>query len=76
MHILDSTGKKQNIDSLLKKDPGKWNSALSNEIGGLSQDIGDVKGNDIVDFIPISELSCNKKVTYANMICDHRSLKS
>ena len=76
MHIFDSSGKKQNIDALLKSDPEKWNTALSNEIGRLAQGIGDVKGNNAVDFIPISQVPTNKKVAYAIMICDHRPLKT
>ena len=28
LHIFDPAGKKQNINSLLKNEPGKWNPAL------------------------------------------------
>ena len=49
--------------SLLESDPRKWNPALSNEIGRLSQGIRNIKGNDAVEFIPISEVPSNKKAT-------------
>ena len=42
----------------------------------MAQGIRDVKVNDAVDFIPISEVPSSKKVTYANIICVHRPLKT
>ena len=35
----------------------------------------DVKGNDVLDHVHRSTIPTNKKVTYANMVCDHRPLK-
>ena len=55
----------------------KWEIGLSNEIGRLAQGIGDgVSGTDTIDFIRKSEVPANKKVTYANFICDYRLLKT
>ena len=66
-----STGKKETIDSLLKLNPNVWNLALSNEIGRLAQGISDIKSSDAVDFIPLSAVPKHKKLTNANMVCDH-----
>ena len=75
-HIFDVNGKKQNIDTLLRTDPTVWQPSMLNELGRLSQGIGDVKGTDTIDFIPRSAVPANRKVTYANMVCDYRPLKS
>ena len=53
-----------------------WKIGLSNEIIRLAQGVGDcVAGTDTIDFIHKSEVPGNKKVTYANFICDYRPLK-
>ena len=44
-------------------------------MGRLAQGIHDVKGNDVLDFIPKSEVPSNRIVTYANMVCDYRPHK-
>ena len=75
-HIFDSEGNKLSIDKLLRQNPERWNNSLSNEIGRLAQGIRNVKGNDVVDFVPISEVPKDKKVAYANMVCNHRPLKT
>ena len=61
MHIFDFTGKKGNIDSLLKGGPNIWNIALSDEIERLAQGIRNVEGNNAITFIPISLVPRNKK---------------
>ena len=71
MHIFDSTGKKETMDSLLKLSPDIWNLALSNKIGRLAQRIRDIHGNDAVNFILLYAVLKHKKVTYTNMVCDH-----
>ena len=38
--------------------------------------INTVKGNDAMEFIPISQVHANKKVAYANMVCDIRPTKT
>ena len=51
-HMYDGlTGKKQSIDTLLKNNPNVWETALSNELGRLSQGVRDIVGNDVIDFI-------------------------
>ena len=44
--------------------------------GRLTQRIHFIIGNDAIDFIPYSQVSKNKKVAYANMLCDIRPTKS
>ena len=75
LHIFDTTGKKQTIDSLLRSNPVTRKPPLSNEIGRLAQGIRDVKGNDTLGSVLITDAPKNKKVAYANMVCDHRPLK-
>ena len=77
-HVYDDNGKKQSIDDLLKgKMKPKWEIGLSNEIGQLAQGVGDsVAGTNTIDFIQKSKVPANKKVTYANFICDYRPLKT
>lgn len=60
------------IDALINgKDKNIWNQSLSNEYGRLAQgnDAG-VKGSDTIEFIRHTEVPTNKKVTYANFVCD------
>ena len=76
-HMFDGiTGRKQSIDTLLEKNPLIWKTALSNELGRLSQGIRDIEGNDVIDFIKYDEVPKNRIVTYANMVCDIRPLKT
>ena len=76
-HMFDNYGRKQSLDKLLN-GPMKqtWQTALTNELGRLAQGINDVKGNDVVDFIDYKDVPQNKIVTYANMVCDIRPLKT
>ena len=53
-----------------------WKPALSNGTGRLSQGIREVKGYNAIYFFPCSSIPKHKKVAYANMICDHRPLKT
>ena len=54
-----------------------WSVALSNESGFLAQGVEDcVIATDTIDSIPINQVPRNKKVTYANFICDYHPLKS
>ena len=74
-HIFDAKGKKLHIDALLKTNPTTWGPSVSNELGRLAQGIRNVKGNDVIEFIQKSEVPKNKKVAYANMVCDFRPMK-
>ena len=70
-------GRKQTLDQLLQgEDKSIWQMALSNELGRLSQGVRDIKGNDVMDFIPFSHVPKGRIVTYANMVCDIRPLKT
>ena len=76
-HIFNADGKKLSMNALLSgPDSAIWSTALSNELGRLTQGIGDhVVSTDTINFIMKQELPKGKKVTYANFICDHRLLK-
>ena len=76
-HIYTKQGKRETIDSLRKKDPDRWNRALSNEWGRLAQGNGfGVISTDTIEFIPKSKVPQNASVTYASFVCDVRPLKS
>ena len=78
-HIYNSvTGKRETIDSLITGSTASiWRQALSNELGRLSNGLpGRVQGTNTISFIHKSAVPSNKKVTYANMVCDYRPLKS
>ena len=60
----------------MTKNPTIWKTALSNELGRLSQGIRDIEGNDVIDFVTFDEVLKNRIVTYANMVCDIRPLKT
>ena len=77
-HMYDSNGKRLSLDSLLTgKSKDIWQHSLGNEFGRLAQGIPNrVIGTDTIDFIAKHLISANKKVAYANFICDYRPLKS
>ena len=78
-HMFDPKGNKMSIDALLE-DPitsQVWKPALENELGRLSQGFNNrVKAQDTIDFISYNEIPNDRKVTYANFICDYRPLKA
>ena len=76
-HIFDNKGKKLSIDQLLKGDDGPyWNRGLDNELGRLSNGIPNrVTGTKTINFIHKKDIPTNKKVTYANIVCDYRKHK-
>ena len=59
-HIFDENGKKLHIDKLLELNPARWEPSVSNELGRIAQGIGDIKGNDVVDFIPKHQVPKNR----------------
>jgi hypothetical protein len=78
-HIYNEQGKKETIDTLLVGNDGlTWTNALCNEYGHLSQGFtgNTVLGTDTIDFIHQHEVPPDKKVTYGNLICDYRPLKT
>ena len=77
MHIYNENGKKLSLDALLQGEMAvTWQTSLSNELGRLAQGVRQITGNNVIDFIPIEDVPPEKKVTYANMVCDYRPLKS
>ena len=77
LHMFDKDGEKETLDSLLQGPMAKtWKESLSNELGRLAQGIRHISGNDVIDFISYLDIPKHKKVTYANMVCDYRPLKS
>ena len=78
-HIYNpTTGKRETIDTLIVgPNASVWRRALSNELGCLSNGVkGRITGTNTISFIHKHEVPAGKKVTYANMVCDHCPLKS
>ena len=76
-HIFNNDGKKMSLDELLNSSMAHiWETAVSNELGRLSQGVNGIKGNDVIDFIRKSDVPNNKIVTYARMVCDYRPFKN
>jgi len=71
------TGVNQTYDSLRRTDKAHWERSFANEIGRLAQGVGErmKSGSDNMFFIPKSASPVNRKVTYANPLCDYRPLK-
>ena len=76
-HIFDENGNKQGLDDLLTgQNSAIWKRSISNELGRLSDGIpGRVRGTKAIKWIYKKDVPSNKKVTYANMVCDYRPLK-
>jgi len=77
-HIFNDDGKRQNIDKLLLGTMKIiWAKDLENELGCLSDGIpNELLGTKTIQFVFKHEVPKEKKVTYANMVCDHRPLKT
>ena len=70
-HIFNIDGHKESINTFLQGPDSKtWQQSLMNGLDMLAQGINSISGNDFLDFIHKSEVPTNKKVTYANMVCD------
>ena len=75
-HIFEENIK-QSIDNLLKGENKKtWQQGLSNALGRLANGYEKIKGTNTIAFIHKQDIPNNKKVTYPNMVCDYRPLKS
>ena len=74
-----TTEKKLNIDKLIT-DPTTaptWSRSLENELGRLPQGFKNrVTPQDALDFIRFNKVPQERKVTYANFVCDYRPLKA
>ena len=78
-HIFNEQGMKMNIDTLLAGPETRkvWMPATENELGRLSQGFKQrVKVQDAINFIYYKDVPKDRKVTYANFICDYHPLKS
>ena len=76
-HFFDASCCKQTIDNLIAGPMNKtWLRSTANDSGRLAKGIpGRVRGTDCAVFISKDKVTNNKKVTYANMVCDYRPLK-
>jgi len=76
MYIFNDNGKRLSLDTLLSLEPDKWEPALSNEWGRLSEgnDAG-VEYTNTIEFIFNYEVPQDKKIIYASFVCDFRPLK-
>ena len=53
-----------------------WLRSTTNQLGRLTNGTPErVRGTDCIVFIPKTKVPANKKVAYANMVCDYRLLK-
>ena len=76
-HIYNEHGKRESIETLMKKNPEKWGKAWSNEWGRLAQgNENNVVFTDTIEFILKSDVLPTNAVTYASFVCDYRPLKS
>ena len=78
MHLYNKLGKKETINSLLAgPHSATWWTALANELGRLTKGVhGCVRATNTICFILRSDIPADRKITYANFICDHRPHKS
>jgi len=67
------------IDDLLKSDKATtWWGGLDNELGRLSNGLPNtpIVGTKTIDFINKEDIPKTAAITYANMVCDERPLKT
>ena len=78
-HVYDEHGKRQSLDMLLanpKTEP-TWAPGVENELGRLAQGFDNrVTGTNTIYFIHRHEVPSDRKISYANFVCDYRPLKS
>ena len=78
-HVYDKNGKKQSLDMLLANPETKpiWASGVENELGRLAQGFEDrVQGTNTIFFVQKHEIPKDRKISYANFVCNYRPLKS
>jgi hypothetical protein len=82
-HHVNHIYKKETINTFLAGNDGPtWTNALCNEYGrlqcspGVLMKIATVPDTDTIDFIHQHEVPLDKKVTYGNLICFYRPLKT
>ena len=72
MYLYNKLGKKETIDSLIAgTHSATWWTALANELGRLTNGVhGRVCATNTIHFILRSDIPSDKKITYANFVCD------
>ena len=64
------SGVAQEYRHLIKGPERKiWERSFAKELGQLAQGIREVKGKNMVMFVPKSKVPKNKKVTYGKIVC-------
>ena len=78
MFFYDDNGKKLNLDKLLEgASKSIWENLLDNELGRLSNGLPQkLLGTKTIAFIFKHEIPQGRKITYANMVCDFRPLRT
>ena len=78
LHLYNKLGNNETIDSLLDgPHSATWWTALANELGQLTNGVhGRVRATKNIRFILRSDIPSERKITYANFICDYRPHKS
>ena len=74
LHLYNKLGKKETIDTLLSgPHSSTWWTTLSNELGRLTNGVhGRVCATNTIRFILRFDIPSDRKITYANFICDYR----
>ena len=72
LHLYNKLGKKETIDSLLAgPHSATWWTTLSNALGQLTNGVHvRVCATNTICFIGWSNIPSDRKITYANFICD------
>ena len=78
LQLYNKLGKKETIDSLLDgPHSATWWTALANELGQLTNGVhGCVSATNTIRFILRFDIPSDRKITYANFICNYRHHKS
>ena len=78
LHLYNKLGNKETIDSLLAgPHSATWWTELANELGRLTNGVhGRVRATNTIRFILRSDIPSDRKITYANFICDYPPHKS
>ena len=75
-HIYQGSNKETIYTLLTGKEKDLWSPALSNELRRLANENNTVSGTKTTCFVPKHTIPAKNKITYANMVCDYRPLKT
>ena len=77
-HLYDNKGVKQTLDILLanpKTEP-IWAPGVENERGQLAHGFQNhATGTDTIFFVNKNEIPKDRKISYANFVCNYRTFK-